>query len=133
MIRADWPYSTDTYQAFAALRESGWTHYCCGDRKSPHALVSTYDWGGYVDVITIRGADQVTAARLPKYDGLDIFAPTLVVWHYMGALHPTVTAILRLPAPDHPEAPTKTYPAPSTLFVATGEQRPMTIRPGRQI
>jgi hypothetical protein len=28
-----------------------------------------------IDVVNMRGADRVTAARLPKYDGLDIFAP----------------------------------------------------------
>lgn len=131
MTPSDWPYSQGVYDAFAALRKSGFTHYCCGDRRAPHLLVSTYNWDGYIDVINIRGMDRVTAARIPKYDGLDIFAPTQAVWHYMGALEPTVTAMLRLLPPHHPDAPTAPYPAPLTLFVSTSEQRPMTVKPGR--
>lgn len=136
MIPSDWPYSPGAHDAFTALGKSGFTHYCCGDRRAPHLLVSTYNWDdhGYIDVINIRGIDRVTAARIPQYDGpetVDIFAPTHAVWHYMGALEPTVTAILRLLPPHHPDAPTTPYPAPSTLFVSTREQRPMTVKPGR--
>lgn len=134
MIPATWPYSQSAYEAFAAMKKTGFTHYCCGDRHAPHVLVSAYDWenSGYIDVVNIRGMDRVTAARLPKYDGLDIFAPTQAVWHYMGALEPTVAAMLRLPPPHHPDAPTIPYLAPLTLFVSTREQRPMTVKPGKQ-
>lgn len=132
MIPTDWPYSQGAYDAFAALKQAGFTHYCCGDRRAPHVLVSAYDWGNYIDVINIRGMDRVTAARLLKHDGVDIFAPTHAVWHYMGALEPTVTAFLRLPPPNHPDAPTAIYPAPLTLFVSSREQRPMAMRPGKQ-
>jgi len=132
VIPTIWPYSPDTYQAFAALKKAGFTTYCCGHRQAPHVLVATYDWGNnYIDITNMRGADRVTAARLPKYDGLDIFAPHQAVWHYMGALQPAVAAILRLPPPDHPDAPTTTYPAPLTLFVSSREQRTMTVKSGR--
>ena len=131
MIPVNWPYSPETYQAFAALKKAGFTTYCCGHRHAPHVLVAAYDWAeDYVDVVNMRGADRVTAARLPKYDGLDIFAPHQVVWHYMGALEPAVAAILRLPSPDHRDAPITTYRAPLTLFVSSREQRTMTIKPG---
>lgn len=131
MIPASWPYSSETYQAFAALRQAGFTAYCCGDRHAPHVLVAAYDWGdSYVDVITMRGADRVTAARLPKHDGLDIFAPHQAVWHYMGDLEPAVAAILRLPPPGHRDSPTTVYQAPVTLFVPPREQRCMTVKPG---
>lgn len=130
MIPASWPYSQQTYEAFAAMKKAGFTAYCCGNRRAPHALVSAYDWGGYLDVINIRGKDRVTAARLPKCDGLDIFAPTRAVWHYLGALEPTVAAMLKLPPPNHPDAPTTIYPAPLTLFVTSHELRPMTMKPG---
>jgi hypothetical protein len=133
VIPASWPYPPETYEAFAALKKAGFTGYCCGDRHAPHVLVALYDWRsqGYRDVINIRGADRVTAARLPT-DGLDIFAPTWAVWHYIGTLEPAVAAMLRLPPPGHPDAPTTAYPAPLTLFVAAHEQRPMTIKPGRR-
>lgn len=78
MIPSSWPYSHGVYEAFAAIKQAGFTHYCCGDRRAPHVLVSTYDWGsyGYIDIINIRGGDRVTAARLPQHEGLDVFAPT---------------------------------------------------------
>lgn len=132
MIPARWPYSPETYEAFAAIKTDGFTLYCCGDHRAPHVIVAAYDWDSYIDVINIRGMDRVTAARLSKYNGLDIFAPSRAVWHYMGDLQPTVTAILRLPPPDDPEAPTASYPAPLSLFVPSCERRTMTVRPGRQ-
>lgn len=96
-------------------------------------LVAVYDCGnGYVDVVNMRGADRVTPARLPKSDGLDIFAPHQVVWHYMGGVEAAVRALLRLPHPGHLDAPTVAYPAPLTLFVPSCEQRPMTVKPGSQ-
>lgn len=132
MIPASWPYLPQTYKAFAAMKEAGFTVYCCGDRQAPHVLIAAYGWDGYIDIINIRAIDQATAARIPKYDGLDIFAPSSVVWHYVGALEPTAAAILRLPPPTHTDAPTATYPAPLTLFVASHEQRPMTIKSGKR-
>jgi hypothetical protein len=134
MIPTNWPYSQAAYEAFEAMKSAGYAHYCRGDRHAPHVLVSVYDWGhcGYIDVINIRGVDRATAARLPKYDGMDIFAPTQAVWHYMGALEHAVAALLRLPPPHHPDAPITAYSAPLTLFVSTREQRPMTIRIGCQ-
>lgn len=128
-----WPYSAGMYGAFAALKDAGFTAYCCGDRHGPHVLVAAYVWGdSYVDVVNMRGGDRVTTARLPKSDGLDIFAPHEVVWHYMGAVEPAVAALLRLPHPDHPDAPITAYRAPPTLFVSSDEQRPMSVKPGRQ-
>lgn len=96
----------------------------------PNVLVAAYDWDDYMDVINIRGVDRVAAARLPIYDGLDVFAPSRAVWHYLGTLEPAVTTMLQLPPPDHRDAPAPTYPTPLTLFVASHEQRPMAIKPG---
>jgi hypothetical protein len=134
VIPSSWPYPQQTYEAFAAIKAAGYTGYCCGYRDAPHVLVATYDWDhyGYLDIINIRSADRTIAARLPKYDDLDIFAPTRTVWHYMGALQPAVNALLQLPPPYHPDAPHTVYPAPVALFVASHEQQPMTVRPGRQ-
>jgi hypothetical protein len=131
VIPTSWPYSPQTYEAFAAVKNAGFTIYCCGNRHAPRVLVAAYRWDAYIDVINIRSADRVTAARLPIHHGLDIFAPSQVVWHYLGPLEATAAAILRLPPPHHPDAPTATYPAPLTLFVATDEQRPITIKPGK--
>lgn len=45
VVPASWPYSADTYESFAALKQAGFTVYCCGDRRLPHVLVAVYDWG----------------------------------------------------------------------------------------
>lgn len=132
MIPVSWPYSQGTYEAFAAMKQAGFTAYCCGDYHAPHVLVAAYDWEeGYMDVVNIRGGDRVTAARLPTYEGLDIFAPSRAVWHHIGPLEPTVAAMLHLPPPNHRDAPVTIYPAPLTLFVASHELRPMTVKPDR--
>jgi hypothetical protein len=106
VIPAAWPYSPDTYHTFAALKKAGFTIYCCGDRHAPHVLVATYDWrNGYINVINIRGADRVTAARLPKYDGLDIFAPTKpcgTTWALFNPLWPRFCDCHLLTTGTHP-------------------------------
>lgn len=110
VIPASWPYSQGIYEAFEAMKMAGFTAYCCGDRHAPHVLVAAYDWAeDYRDVVNIRGTDRVTAAHLPTYDGLDIFAPFWAVRHHIGPLEPTVAAMLRLPPPGHPDAPTTVY------------------------
>ncbi len=109
----------------------GFIVYCCGPRTDPAALVASYEWEHYVDVVTIRDFDRrVVAARVPKQCGeVDVFAPDLVVWAYEGPAEPTLRAVLDLVHPDHPDAPTSAFPAPPALRVARHEQRPMTIRP----
>jgi hypothetical protein len=133
MIPTTWPYSPDIYQAFVAVKNAGFTIYCCGQRHAPYVLVAAYRWDTYIDVINIRSAERVTAARLSAHKGLDIFAPDHAVWHYMGTLQPAVAAILGLPPPGQPDAPTVAYPAPLTLFVSSHEQRPMTVRPAKKV
>ncbi|MGH4021001.1 MAG: hypothetical protein ACRDT0_17605, partial [Pseudonocardiaceae bacterium] len=95
----------------------------------PTALVAAYEWDRYLDVVTLRGADWTTAARVPKQGKVDIFAPERVVWAYQGHAQPTLQALLNLVHPDHPDAPTDTFPAPQSLYIPRPEQRPLLIRP----
>jgi hypothetical protein len=106
----------------------GFVLYCCGPRSAPHALVASYDWDSYVDLLTIRGFDRITAARVPKDGPVDVFAPECVVWAYQGPPQWTLRALLTLVHPHHPDAPATAYPAPAALHVPRDEQRPMTIR-----
>ncbi len=106
----------------------GFTVYCCGPREAPTALIASYEWENWVDHITIRRWDQVTAARVPKLGRVDVFAPEVVVWAYEGPADCTLRALLNLVNPQHPDAPTGIYPAPRSLQVPRHEQRPMTIR-----
>ncbi|MGQ0717619.1 MAG: hypothetical protein ACT4NP_09950 [Pseudonocardiales bacterium] len=106
----------------------GFTVYCCGPRAAPTALAASYEWSDYVDHVTIRRWDHVTAARIPKLGRVDVFAPEVVVWVYQGPAECTLRALLTLVHPQHPEAPTGVYPAPRSLQVPRHDQRPMTIR-----
>jgi hypothetical protein len=106
----------------------GFTVYCCGPRTAPTALAASYKWPDYVDHLTIRSCERVTAARVPKLDRVDLFAPEVVVWSYEGPAEHTVRALLNLVHPQHPDAPIEIYPAPRTLLLPRHEQRPMTIR-----
>jgi hypothetical protein len=114
----------------------GFVLYCCGPRDAPRALVASYYWEGYLDLLTIRRFDRIITARIPdpQDDRVDVFAPEVVVWAYEGPPQPALRALLGLLPPHHPHAPTHPYPAPPALLVPPAEQRPMTIQlptPGR--
>lgn len=101
-------------------------------RDRPTALAASYEWEHCIDLVTIRDFDRITAARVPK--GEDVFAPEVVVWAYEGPADCTLRALLNLMHPQHPDAPTASYPAPRSLLIPRHEQRPMTTRlplPGR--
>lgn len=106
----------------------GFVVYCCGPRAAPTALAASYEWDRYVDLVTIRRFDRVTAARIPNRGLVDVFAPDVVVWAYEGPAEHTLRALLNLVHPQHPDAPTVEYPAPRSLHVPRHEQRPTTIR-----
>ncbi|HKR50066.1 MAG TPA: hypothetical protein VJT72_10870 [Pseudonocardiaceae bacterium] len=105
----------------------GFALYCCGERAAPNALVASYEWEHYVDLVTIQDFDQITTARVPKHV-TDILAPDVVVWAYQGPPRQALRALLALVHPAHPDAPTAEYPAPPSLHVPRAQQRPMTIR-----
>ena len=114
----------------------GFVVYCCGPRAAPRALVASYQWEHYVDLLTIRCFDHVATARIPapEHGWVDVFAPEVVVWAYEGPPQWALRALLDLLPPQHPHAPASTYPAPPSLHIPRAEQRPMTIQlppPGR--
>jgi len=114
--------------------DDGFAVYCCGPKAAPTALVAAYEWPHYVDLVAIRDFDRITAARAPKHDNVDVFAPKTVVWAYQGPPQQTLQALLNLLHPQHPDAPRDEYPAPRSLIVRRADQRPMTVRlppPGR--
>jgi hypothetical protein len=90
----------------------GFTLHCCGPKTVPNALVGSYEWAHYVDVLTIQNFDQVITARLPKRgDRIDIFAPEVVVWAYEGPPQQAIRALFDLVHPEHLDAPTTDYPS----------------------
>jgi hypothetical protein len=121
-------------ELLAEIVTDGFVLHCCGARTAPNALVASYEFNDYIDLVTIRDFDRITTARVPSGDGVDIFAPEVVVWAYEGPPQPALCALLDLVHPAHPDAPTFEYPAPPSLRIPRAEQRPMTIRfssPGR--
>ncbi len=114
----------------------GFVVYCCGPKAAPFALVASYQWPDYIDLITIRQFDRITTARIPAPRGvrIDVFAPEVVVWAHEGPPQSALRALLNLVPPQHPHAPIHAHPAPSSLQIPRADQRPMTIRlpsPGR--
>jgi hypothetical protein len=117
-------------QLLAEVVTDGFVIYCCGPRGAPRALVASYRWDDYVDVLSIRCFDRIITARVaaPQHGGVDVFDPKTVVWAYEGPPQPALQALLDLVPPDHPDAPTRRYPAPPGLYIPRSEQRPLTIR-----
>jgi hypothetical protein len=116
-------------QLLADVVADGFAMYCCGPKAAPNALVASYEWKHWVDLVTIRDFARVTAARMPVRGRVDIFAPEVVVWAYEGPPQQALRALLNLVHPAHPDAPTDHYPAPASLHVPRAQQSPMTIRP----
>jgi len=117
-------------QLLAEVVTDGFVVYCCGPRGAPRALVASYQWDHYVDLLSIRCFDRIITARVPAPHraGIDVFDPKTVVWAYEGSPRPALQALLDLVPPGHPDAPTSRYPAPPGLYIPRAEQRPLSIR-----
>lgn len=120
--------SVDADELLWEFARDGFSLYLCGGRTQPTVIVGVYEWEDYVDIVNIRGENRVTAARVPRGENLDIFAPATIVWFYQGNVDLTLKAMLTLVHPDHPDAPLTTHAPPNDLHVPRVEQRPLTIR-----
>ncbi|MGH4011912.1 MAG: hypothetical protein ACRDTH_27755 [Pseudonocardiaceae bacterium] len=97
-------------------------------KDRPRALVASYEWEQYVDIVTIRGFERVTVARVPQRGKVDVFAPDVVVWSYEGPAEPALRALLNLVHPQHLDAPATAYPAPRSWHIPRHAQRRLRIR-----
>jgi hypothetical protein len=98
------------------------------DRHGPDVLAGVYQWEGCADVVVIRDERHAHAYRTPTGPDTDVFVPTHVTWWYSGdKLVWTLRALLTLPEPGCPHAPTALTPAfPGTGV--TGARVPVRIR-----
>ncbi|GAB3465267.1 hypothetical protein [Actinophytocola sediminis] len=117
------------------------------DRHGPEILAGVYQWAGCADVVVIPGPANAHAYRTPTGPNTDVFAPSHVCWWYgdntllwrsrpdrppvishgSDTLVWTLRALLTLPAPTAPAAPTRLVPAlPGTGI--TGTRVPVRIR-----
>jgi hypothetical protein len=51
-------------QLLAEVVTDGFVVYCCRPRGAPRALVASYQWDDYVDLLSIRCFDRIITARV---------------------------------------------------------------------
>ena len=80
-------------QLLLGVVADGFMLHCCGPIAAPFALVASYQWNDYVDLVTIRRFDWITTARVcsSPHRRTDVFAPEAVVWAYLGPPQPGIT------------------------------------------
>ncbi|MGH3952176.1 MAG: hypothetical protein ACRDSE_24200 [Pseudonocardiaceae bacterium] len=110
------------------LRHHGFGTWHLVDAERPSAIVVFREHGGWVDVVHVRGADRVEAARMPRGEATDIWRPARVSWLHVGGVVATLTALKQLiehGTGDEPtsldEPPRECEPRP--LWVTDGELR----------
>lgn len=123
---------------FEAVLADGFTGYCCGSKSDPTALIAFYEWPDHLDMITVpRGNGPAAVARLVKPaevrdvrdgDSLVLNPPATAIWAWVGPADMAISALLDLPHPESPDAPSSEVPTPVALRVPREQQRPMHIR-----
>lgn len=103
-------------------RQQGFGAWHLTDRHEPTVIVLARHRRGVIDVIHLRGADRVEAARLEPTEHANIWRPHQVLWHYYGDVVHAITALRDL-TDDYPALP---YPPdrtghPTPLYVTDDE------------
>ena len=123
------PRTAEVDRLLTAIVRRGFTMRYCNGSQRPTLIVGTYDWGAFVDLVVIRGIDDVISARIPTAEVTDVFTPEVVVWLYASDAGRALRALLDLPPPQDPLAPTTRSSAPLVVHVPAARQVPVTIRP----
>lgn len=115
----------------AELRRRGWTLILWGPRTSPELMGAMFRWPDCADVLLLRGDHQATAYRVPTpHRDSDTFNPELVSYQYHQCPLWTLRAILSLPRPGQPGAPTHLeHPKSPECFLPEHLPHPILIRP----
>lgn len=129
---AEESFPAEVDELLIAIMRDGFTLRYCNGPHQPTLIVGTYDWGTVVDLVVLRGLDDVISARVPTAEVTDIFNPEVIVWLYASDAQRALQALLDLPHPDHPKAPTAPAPAPSRLQVPAARECPVTVRPSSE-
>lgn len=114
---------TDVPELDAAMRELGRARFVVhrfGKQSLPDALAAVHDWGGIADVLIAHSPKVAAAYRTPSSEGLDPFEPSRVLWSYASDLLWTTRALLALPPPADPGAPSGLLEAPQGLGLPAG-------------
>lgn len=123
------PCSVEVDRLLTAIVRRGFTMRYCNGPQRPTLIVGTYDWTAFTDLVVLRDIDDVISARIPTAEVTDIFTPEHIVWLYASDARLALQALLDLPPPEHPLAPTTRAAAPLAVHVPAVRQAPVTIRP----
>ncbi|KAA2258761.1 hypothetical protein F0L68_23305 [Solihabitans fulvus] len=115
-------------ELLAELVRRRFTLHYFGLRSRPHLIGATLHRDGCVDVLILRGPDLAAACRVVAGRS-ELFAPSEVVWHYLGSAALTMRALFAMVPPSHPAAPWFRYPAPESCRIPPSIRRPVSIRP----
>jgi len=98
------------------------------DRHGPDVLAAVHDFGGCADVVILVDEDRAVAYRTPTGPGIDVFSPSQVYWSYAAGPVWTLRALVTLPPPGHPDAPSGLMEAPSRLGIPGDSRAPVRVR-----
>jgi hypothetical protein len=112
------------------LRRRRWTLVRWGEPDRPALLAAAFTWVAYWDVLILRSEEQASGYRAPRAEGLEAFNPEMVVYQYHQSPLWSLRAILALPVPGSPEAPTRLErPKHPECFISDDLPTPVVIRP----
>lgn len=108
-------------ESLAALVNRGFFFQALSDERGEiEVVVGSYGWHGYFDRIHVWGEDEAVAAR-ERSDHRPFSGN--VVWSYEGSAVDTALALLELPKPGEPGAPTLARASPSSLWLPLSSRR----------
>ncbi len=110
------------------LKRHGFAAWHLGREPAQLSVIVLFrEHSAWVDVVHLRGANRVEAARLPRGESADIWRPDKVAWHYYGRVVAALTALRNLieqgcdPSAELREPPREAQPLP--LWITDDELR----------
>ncbi|MGI8313348.1 hypothetical protein [Saccharopolyspora hattusasensis] len=121
--------SLELKDLLSELRRRNWTLIRWGPEDSPQLWAAMFKWLDCADVFILRSEAKANAYRVPTPDGDGIFNPGRVFYQYHASPLWTLRAILALPEPRHPEAPTGIEGAAPECLLPERLSKPVVLRP----
>lgn len=121
----------ELHALLSELRRRGWTLVLWGPQHAPELMGAVLRWQYVTDVLLIRNVCDATGYRVPTHRESDvIFNPDVVLYQYHQSPLWTLRAMLALPPPGTPNAPTEEEtPKSPECFLQEGLSHAMHTRP----
>jgi hypothetical protein len=128
---------TELGELLDALRRCRWVQYRWGPQNQPELVAWVFVHAASADVILLRGEGEdatqsvngATGYRKPLLPADGPWDPEVVVYQYHSTAVRTLRAMLALPAPDAPGAPTHVQPPTPDCALPADLPSPTVIRP----